>query len=142
MFTRKLMINLVVFVVCGAIALTIPVFVNYWQTDTASAGDETKPPYVLQSTFVGDNYPMTDARIMWQIYLTQGETVIATWEEIYNSVSTNNNVLSYDTEHLILTPNGLCYRGLATTTDYENLYATGYSSTVTYQGFTCHITLA
>ena len=140
MFTRKLMINLVVFVVCGAIALTIPVFVNYWQTDTASAGDETKPPYVLHSTFVGDNYPMTDARIMWQIYLTQGDTIIATWEAIYNSL-TGNQTLTFDTEHLELTPYGLRYFGLKTAADYENLYTNGYSSSVTYKNYTCTLNL-
>ena len=38
-------------------------------------------------------------------------------------------------------PNGFRYRGLADTTDYENLYATGYSSTVTYKNYTCTLTL-
>ena len=140
MISRKLMINIIVFVVCGAIALTIPVFINYCQSTPAAAGDETQLPYVLHSKFVGDNYPMTDARIMWQIYLTQGETIVASWSDIYASISTNNSLI-YDTEHLQLTPNGLRYRGLVTATDYKNLYINGYSSSVTYKNYTCTLNL-
>ena len=144
MLRRKLMINIIVFAVCGLIALTIPVLVNYYKTTPTSASDKPEQvmPYALHSVFVGDNYHLGDARIMWQVYLTQGDTVITTWEEIYNSASKNHSLLSYDHEHLVLTPNGLRYRNLATAEDYENLYLHGYSSTVSYQGFTCHITLA
>ena len=137
MFHRKLMINIIVFVVCGVIALTIPVFVNYWKTTSTSA---TKPTtYTLTSTFVGEDSHLTDARIMWQICLMNNEIIVLTWENIYQNI--NNYPLIFDNEHLILTPNGLCYRGLATTQDYENLYATGYSSTVTYKNYTCTLTL-
>lgn len=144
MFRRKLIINILVFVVCGAIAFTIPVLVNYWQTTPTLASNEPNPdhdlPFVLQSKFVGEDYPMADARVMWQVYFTRGDVVVATWASIYHAISTTNP-LDFDTEHLELTPNGLRYRNLATTADYENLYANGYSSTVTYQGYTCTLIL-
>lgn len=140
MFRRKLMINIIVFVVCGAIALTIPVLVNHWESTPTVAGEATELPYVLRSKFVGDDFHLGDARVMWQIYLTQGDDIIATWENLYNTIKITQQI-TYDTEHLQLTPNGFRYRGLADTTDYENLYATGYSSTVTYKNYTCTLTL-
>ena len=140
MFRRKLMINIIVFVVCGAITLTIPVLVKYWQQTPVTAGEEPEPTYELHSKFVGNDFHLGDTRVMWQIYLTQDEHISATWEEIYSTIKVTQQI-TYDTEHLQLTPNGFRYRGLATAADYENLYATGYSSTVNYQGFTCTLTL-
>ena len=137
MLRRKLMINIIVFAVCGAIALTIPVFVNYWHKTTASASEQT---YTLTSTFLGKSNHFQDARVMWQICLMSGDTVVATWEDIYRTASINNSI-TFDTENLTLTPNGFCYRGLATTADFEKLYERGYSSSVTYNGYSCVLQL-
>ena len=136
MSRRKLMINLIIFAVCGAIALTIPVFVNCWQDKSTMASND-RPTCVLKSVFVGDEFSFSDSWVVWQIYLTQGDTIVADWHAIYTSINAGAPI-DYDTKNLQLTANGFCYRGL----DFEHLYSSNYSSSVTYKNYTCTLTLA
>jgi len=142
MTCRKLVLNILIFVVCGAVAITVPVLINHLSKPTVTANDDksVSTNCILVSEFVGDDYRFTDTCIVWQVYLKNGFTVIATWNEIYAALS-QHNPLIYDTEHLALTPYGLCYRGLQTQEDYDKLYNTGYTSSVTYQGKTCLLDL-
>ncbi len=142
MSCRKLVLNILIFVVCGAVAITIPVLVNHLSQPSVSANNNTPTTNnsILVSEFVGDDYRLTDSCVVWQVYLKSGATVVATWDEIYVALS-QHNPLVYDTEHLELTPYGLCYRGLQTQEDYDKLYNTGYTSSVTYQGKTCLLNL-
>ena len=142
MLRRKLMINLLVIVLCGAVALTIPVIVNQLQKSADAAINPNDPSVILVSEFVGDSYvDLGDTCVVWQICLKRGNTVVVTWDEIYQAAITRN-ALSYDREHLKLTRYGLCYTGIHSADDYQKLYDTNYHSYVNYQGRTCLLQLA
>lgn len=142
MFSRKLVINLLIVFICGTVAISLPVIVQYQQKPSqASTTQPTTAAWVLVCAFVGDTQQeQTDYYLAWQISQKRGNTVIATWEDIYTAISVGNP-LTYDTVHLELTPQGLIYRNVNTPEDYQKLYTTGYTSFVTYQGQTCVLTL-
>lgn len=142
MLLRKLIINLIVFIVCGTIALTIPVLVNHFKQKAVAASSSPSNPntYKLTSCFVGDQNLFDDTRVAWQISLTDKTRLIADWTAIYQDACCNHNLI-YDVENLVLTAQGLVYRGVLNQADYESLYAQRYTSTVTYKGYTCEICL-
>ncbi|MBR4418954.1 MAG: hypothetical protein IKT33_03020 [Clostridia bacterium] len=143
MLRRKLIFNLVVLAVCGAIALTIPVIANHFKKKPTAATSNNNNPnsYKLTSYFVGDQKPLSDVHLVWQLCLTDNYNhVVANWEEIYKDTS-HNFTLAYDTKCLNLTASGLVYQGILNQIDYESLYTEGFRSTVTYKGFTCEICL-
>ena len=142
MLRRKLIFNFVILAVCGAIALTLPVIANHFKKKPATATANNNPHnYKLSSYFVGDQNPLADTRVAWQLCLTDNyNNVVASWEEIYQDASLNFNLI-YNAECLDLTVNGLVYQGIRNHADYENLYADGFRSTVSYNGFTCEICL-
>ena len=72
--------------------------------------------------------------------LTDKTKLIADWTAIYQDACCNHNLI-YDVENLVLTAQGLVYRGILNQADYESLYAQRYTSTVTYKGYTCEICL-
>lgn len=143
---KKLVINLMIFLICGTVAISLPIIVNNLQKPTnASTGETTAETTVtdwqLVGVFVGDRYQnKMDACVVWQIEQKSGNTIITTWDEIYASISTTNP-LNYDTEHLTLTRYGLVYHGAQTAEDYQNLKTADYHSTVIYQNHSCVLTL-
>ena len=153
MLRKKLLINLAIILICGAIALSLPVLVGHIQKPTnastntpeENSANTTTPTleidWQLNSIFVGEQYQdKVDCSIIWQIEQKHGNKVITTWDEIYANITATNS-LTYDNEHLTLTRYGLVYRGLQTPTDHQTLYATGYQSTVIYQDHSCVLTL-
>ena len=95
----------------------------------------------LSCIFVGDRYQdQMDACVIWQIEQKHGNTVIATWDEIYANIN-NDNPLVYDSTHLTLTRYGLVYRDAQTAADYQKLKTADYHSTVIYQNHSCVLSL-
>lgn len=124
MLRRKLMINLLVIIISGIVILSIPVIVNHLTKSTQAATDQTNN-YTLVSEFVGDRYQdVMDCNWIWQVCQMSGDTVVTSWEKIYQNVQ----FLQYDPV-LQITEAGLCYKG-------KN---PNYYSYVTYQGQTCLI---
>lgn len=139
MFRRKLLLNLLILVICGTVAISIPVIVNHW-SKPASANDNGQTPVTLESVFVDcTNLDFIDSCVVWQIYQKCGDKIVAAWDTIYASL--NENPLEYDHDKLQLTSYGLCLKGIHTPADYQKLYDDGYSSDVTYQGQTCRLQL-
>lgn len=133
MSCRKLVLNLVIFVLCGAIAVSVPFMIKFWQKRTVTANEGTNTTTsncTLASKFVGDQLHLSDYYFVWQVYLIRDFQVVVTWEEIYADISPHNPLV-YDTENFILTPYGLCYRGLSN----------DHVSRVTYQGHSCLLVL-
>ena len=140
MFSRKLLFNLLLVLICGIVTISIPVIVRYQQNSARASTNQTNTTnWFLTCEFVG-NQEQIDAYLVWRIYQKCGNTIVADWEDIYASINATNP-LTYDTVHLKLTPQGLVYRDINTPEDYQKLYATGYSSFVIYQGKTCRLTL-
>lgn len=139
MFRRKLLLNLLILVICGTVAISIPVIVNHWSKPASADGNGQD--VTLVSVFVDcTNLDSADSCVVWQIHQKRGDTIVADWDTIYASLNAQNR-LDYDHANLQLTPYGLCFKGIHTPADYQNLYDTGYSSNVTYQGQTCRLQL-
>lgn len=136
---RKLMINCLIILICGIATISIPVIVNYQQKSTSAANNQ--PKITLVCEFVGNQYTdESDSGLIWQIYQQSGDTVVMSWNEIY-SVLSIKNTLKYDQENLILSSEGLTFRGIHSTDDYQTLYNSQYCSSITFQGQTCLLTL-
>ncbi|MBO4726398.1 MAG: hypothetical protein J5598_02230 [Clostridia bacterium] len=150
MLRKKLVINLAIILICGTVALSLPVIVNHLPKTTNASTNTNKEncttitpntDWYLTSIFVGHQYhDKVDCGVVWQIEQKCGDNVIATWDEIYANINTANP-LSYDHENLTLTSYGLVYIGLQSDADYQILYASGYQSTVIYQNHSCVLTL-
>lgn len=136
---RKLMINCLIVLICGVIAVSIPVIVNYNQKQASATNNQSNIKLVCE--FVGDKYPdASDSGIIWQIYQKSDNKIVMTWDEIYTIVS-KKNTLQYDQENLIITSKGLTFRNIHTPAEYQALYNSNYCSSVTFQGQTCLIKL-
>ena len=132
------MINLAVILLCGVVALTIPVLIG--SSYATSANPNGTPDWTLVCTYVGDDYQkMIDYPVIWQIEQRRGNTILATWDKFYHNLAIYPIV--YDTAYLEITPYGLCYRGLESWEDLRKLHTRGYSSLVTYRGQTCTLIL-
>lgn len=132
MFWRKLGLNLLIILVCATIAISIPVIVHAQQKSSQAATDPHAERLVLVGEFIGDlAQNITDNPFLWRLHLKRDGTVVKTWDEIYTDII-NGAAITYDRDHLELTPYGLCYRGA---------YQSGYKITVTYRGLHCTIKL-
>ncbi len=139
MFRRKLVINLLIIVLCGTVVLSIPVLAQHMQKSANAASDHDK--LTLVGKFVdGSCLNTVDYCAVWQICQKRGNTVVATWDDIFASIGPYNPI-TYDREHLQLTPYGFCYREIYTAADYQKLCDSNYYSYVTYQGQTCLLKL-
>lgn len=139
MSRRKLLTNIVLVLICGTITLSIPVIVKQFQKPTDAASNPNANGWVLTSIFIGDHYQnLVDSCAVWQIEKHHGDTVI-TWPEIYVALGPGNPLTMAD-ENLLVSAYGIIYPNL-NGTDYQALLATGYRTTVTYQGLSCTLTL-
>lgn len=123
MSRRKFILNLVVVLVCGVIALSLPVIVNH----TRKTANANSNQVHLCSVKIDDN--LLDTTV-WQIKLVSGDKVIKTWDEIYQAVNDGKATLTYDNENLRLDVRGLL---LKKTTEGK------YHSVVIYQGYDCEL---
>ncbi|MCM1404148.1 MAG: hypothetical protein NC133_01395 [Prevotella sp.] len=140
MLRRKLFLNLAILLLCGSVALSIPVLVNHWK-QPANASDQNDCGLTLVSEFSGTGSAhATDACVAWRLCLQRGASVVTTWDEIYADYL-HGGTLSYDQKHLKITAYGLCYRDIHTAEDYQKLFASQYCSYVIYQGQTCLLQL-
>ena len=129
MLRRRTVVSLFITAVCLTVAISIPIIVSFRHKTTQATDNQL----TLACEFVGTHYQhLLDFPLIWQVYLTDGEDVIATWEEIYPTIN-RLNPLGYDSEHLMLTEYGLAYRGVT--------IPANYTSTVTYKGLRCTLTL-
>ena len=96
MLRKKLLINLAIILICGAIALSLPVIVSHLQKPTSASTEEneesttnsTTADWQLTSTFVGQKYQdKIDCGVVWQIEQKHGNKVITTWDEIYANIT-------------------------------------------------------
>lgn len=126
MSRRKLVVNLAVIIMCGIVALSIPVIANHLPK-TANA--DSRQVTLVSSLTTNDFY---ENALIWQIELRRGEKIIQTWDEIYQALNQHKATLNYDTQTLKLTAHGLVY----TKTTKDN-----YSSVVTYQDYSCRLSL-
>ena len=123
MSRRKFILSLVVVLVCGVIALSLPVIVNH----TRKTANANSNQVHLCSVKIDDN--LLDTTV-WQIQLFSGNKVIKTWDEIYQAVNDGKATLTYDDENLRLDARGLL---LNKTTEGK------YHSVVIYQGYHCEL---
>jgi|GEM_PF-2589551 len=141
MLRKKLFLNLLIILVCGTVALSLPVIASHIQTPTNASTNESTSDWQLVSVFVGNQFEnQVDSTVVWQIERRRGKTVLATWDEIY-AESNFENTIQYDDKHLKLTAYGLVYDGLQSPDDYQSLYESGYRSTVIYQEHSCILQL-
>ena len=140
MFRRKLLINLCVVLVCGTIAISLPVIVNHMQKPVQATGQSGSSNWELTSKLVNNN-PSNDICVVWQIECKHGNKVIESWRSIYQAIQQDSSLIDYDTTHLQLTKYGFAYRNLKTTADYQTLLQSGYQTVVTYNHHQCSLTL-
>lgn len=126
MSRQKLVINLSVIIMCGIIALSIPVLVNHLPKSAHASGN-----LVLDS--VRSDNDLFDTNIGWQLVLRRGDKIVQTWDEIYQTIQNHTATLDYDETVLKLTSQGLFY----TKTTVDN-----FSTVVTYQNYHCELNLA
>lgn len=124
---RKLMINIAVVVICGLIAISVPVLANHFSHTT-----NANTPVSLVS--VPTNNHLLDAKAVWQLELRQGDRVIKTWDEIYQSIQAHHTTITYDSNNLQLTSYGLLLPDNKTTEG-------GYHSVVIYENYQCELKL-
>ena len=141
MLRRKLAANLLFIVICGAVALSLPVLIQSLQKSAAASGTQSADDWTLVSIFVGDRHQdKVDSCVVWQIQKQRGDIVI-TWDEIYAAITKSNPLTYTDTEHLTLTSHGIVYRGIRSAADYQILLDSQYTAKVTYQGLNCTLQL-
>lgn len=138
MMRRKLIINVIIIFVCGAVALSLPVFVKHWRSAPTATASDNNNNHRLVGKFVGNSQTIGDWYLVWQISLESHDTVIATWDDIYQNILQNPNSVIYNTESLKLTSYGFICRDLSV---YEYLDIIDYSYQVTYKGYTCTLRL-
>ena len=99
MLRKKLVINLVVVIVCGIIALSVPVIANQLQKPTKAIDSATLIYYPVNDNLHDATY--------WQLELRTDQTTVATWKQIYDSVLKQPSLLRYDQDKLQLQSYGL-----------------------------------
>ncbi|MCQ2382575.1 MAG: hypothetical protein MJ060_01910 [Clostridia bacterium] len=133
MFRRKLTINLIVVLVCGTIAVSLPIIVNHLQKPT-HADNGYQIEETLISLFVGDQFQdKLDTYAIWQLELRRGEKVLENWQQIYTTITTDSSLIVYNQDQLKLTNYGLICRDKQTTAQFQ--------AVVTYQGHSCTLVL-
>ena len=133
MFRRKLIINLVVVLLCGIIAVSLPVIMNNLSKPNHAESQSTNNDWQLISINVGNQYcDLLDTTLIWQLECHHGKQVIHNWQQIYQVISTDNSIITYNPKLFCLTAYGLVCLDNKTTEHY---------SVVTYQNHQCIITL-
>ena len=126
MLRRKLLINLLIVLVCGTVAVSLPIIVNNMQK-SSNATTPTQD-WQLVSIYVGNQYKnLKDNYNIWQIELRHGDKVIP-WSEIFATIQNDPTKIDYDTTKLRLLENGDGFVYLTKTTA---------AAVVTYQGKSC-----
>ena len=141
MFRRKLLINLCVVLVCGTIAISLPVIVNHMQRPAQASEQSNKYDWELTSELIKYDNQANDICVVWQITCKQGKKTVESWQSIYQAIQQDSSLIDYDTTHLQLTKYGFAYRNLKTTADYQTLLQSGYQTVVTYNHHQCSLTL-
>lgn len=132
MFRRKLTINLIVVLVCGTIAISLPIIANHLQKPTHA--DNYRTSEELISIFVGNQFQdKLDTYAVWQLELRRGEKVLENWQQIYTTITTDSSLIVYNQDQLKLTNYGLICRNKQTTAQFQTV--------VTYQGHSCTLFL-
>ncbi len=128
MSRRKLFINLAVILVCGTVAISLPVIASHLQT---SADATAHKDYQLTCKFVGsDHHDYCDNYLIWQLELKCGNQIISPWQEIHQSIINNPTLATYDANYLELKTNG--FHQIKTTTETPMV--------VIYDGYRCVLT--
>ena len=112
-FWRNLIINAVVILICGTIAITLPILLNSSNSDAASELDTDldNPQATLQCINVDEEYRDTsDYPHIWQLRLVLNDDIIITWNEIYTTHTNQSSQLTV-TGPLAITPSGIVYKG-------------------------------
>lgn len=141
MFRRKLLINLCVVLVCGTVAISLPIMINQMQKPAQATGRSTVPNWELTSKLVKCSNLPNDICVVWQIECKHGNETVESWQSIYQAIQQDSSLINYDTTHLQLTKYGFAYRNLKTTADYQTLLQSGYQTVVTYNHHQCILTL-
>ena len=107
MLRSKLFINIAIVLVCGTVAISLPIIVNHLQKPANA--DIYATDWELVSVFVGDRYQdKVDTTAIWQIEQRHGNRVIHTWDEIYAAICADESLISYHHDELKLTRYGFC----------------------------------
>lgn len=126
MLRRKLLINLLIVLVCGTVAVSLPIIVNNLQKSRDIVAQTED--WQLVSIYVGNQYKnLRDNYNIWQIELRHGDKVIP-WSEIFATIQNDPTKVDYDTTQLRLLENGDGFVYLTKTTA---------AAVVTYQNKSC-----
>ena len=109
---RNVAINAIVVLICGAVAITLPILLNSNSDATPSSNaDLNNPKATLQCINVDEEYRGTsDYPHIWQLRIVLGDETITTWNEIYTTYTNTPSQLTV-TGPLVITPTGIVYKG-------------------------------
>lgn len=133
MFRRKLVLNIVIVLICGLIAISLPVIVNHMSRTAHANNQPNTEDWQLVSINVGDQYcDLLDTTLIWQLECRKGKQVVHNWQQIYHVISTTSSTITYNQKLFRLTSYGLVRLNNKTTEHY---------SVVIYQNHQCRIDL-